>query len=223
MEGKKDRIYSLAISVISTATGLEDSSLFAPRCAELYDYFWNNPDDIIRDDGVSFHVGTAFYFYARSINNQETEKYRFAALVSFLNLYRTLMAQNMQSCIAAHRLQLLITSDTQFFPVSLMETMYKVRQLLDENSDNVFDKIETLKSFINFFLSQFIIGAGAVELLTQDEQKAFKVYFDTIAVEIKKCSPDIKRQNIIKGNKVMNALCEDFQEKIDMIRFLGAI
>ena len=101
--------------------------------------------------------------------------------------------------------------------------MYKVRQLLDGNSDNVFDKIETLKSFINFFLSQFIIGAGAVELLTQDEQKAFKVYFDTIAIEIKKCSPDTKRQNIIKGNKVMNALCEDFQEKIDMIRFLGAI
>ncbi len=97
MEGKKDRIYSLAISVISTATGLEDSSLFAPRCVELYDYFWNNPDDIIRDDGVSFHVGTAFYFYARSINNQDTEKYRFAALVSFLNLYRTLMVQNMQS------------------------------------------------------------------------------------------------------------------------------
>ena len=59
--------------------------------------------------------------------------------------------------------------------------------------------------------------------ITQDEQKAFKVYFDTIAIEIKKCSPDTKRQNIIKGNKVMNALCEDFQEKIDMIRFLGAI
>lgn len=223
MDEKKDRIYSLAISVMSSATGLEDPSLFAPRCAELYDYFWNNPDDIIRDDGVNFHVGSAFYFYVRSINNQDTEKYRFAALVSFLNLYQALMAQNMQSCMAAHRLQLLISSDTQFFPASLMGTMYKVRQLLDENSDNVFDKIETLKSFINYFLSQFIIGTGAVGLLTQDEQKAFKIYFDTIAIEIKKCSPDARRKNIIKGNQVMNALCEDFQEKINIVRFLGAI
>lgn len=223
MDEKKERIYSLAISVMSTATGLEDSSLFAPCCAELYDYFWNNTDEIIRDDGVSFHVGTAFYFYARSINIQDTEKYRFAALVSFLNLYQALMAQNMQSCIAAHRLQLLISSDTQFFPVSLMGIMYKVRHLLDENSDNVFDRIETLKSFINYFLSQFIIGTGAVGLLTQDEQKAFKTYFDTIAIEINKCTPDTKRQIIIKGNKVMNALCEDFQEKINIIRFMGAI
>ena len=223
MNENEQVIYSLALSVMSVATGMEDSSLFEPRCAEMYDYFWSHLDDINREDGVCFHVGSAFYFYARSLKNQDSKKYRFSTLVSFLNLSQALAAQNMQSSIAAHRLYLLISSDDSFFDVTLMSMMFNIRELLDEDPNDIFENIQKLKSYINYFLFQYTIGTGAVSFLTKKKKKEIKGYSEIATNEIQRCSADTFRENVIKGNKVMTALRFAFNNKIGIIRFLGEI
>ena len=213
-------IWSLSVAVTSSAMGHTDGSQFPAHCNALYDYFNENLDEIIRDDKLGFHVGSAFYFMGMCLKDSESEKYKFSMLSSFLNLYSALPDGDMQACIAAHRLFILLAKDKSFFDWRILAQSYKLDQLLSHPTDDMTIKLSEFKMLAYDFLSQFVVGNGSValSLLNVKEQSMFKEEFARVSGKIKTDPVSVRN-----GNVVFNALRDELISAIDGIRFMGVI
>lgn len=221
-------IWSLSVGVIGAAMGHTDGKFFPDKCNELYDYFYNNLDKIVRKDKLGYHVGSAFYFMGTSMKDKESDRYKFSMLVSFINLYRALPDGDMQACIAAHRLFLLLALDGRmrlsFFDLRIMSQSCDLDEMLNPCPENHFEKLTKFKNLAYNFLAQYLVGEGAValQLLNAKEQELFKREFEKIYGVMEQDSH--KRLDAIrKGEMVLNLIHDELIDEIDCLRSLGVI
>lgn len=221
-------IYTLSVDVTNAAMGYADGTQFPAKCKELYDYFYNNPDYIVRDDKLGFHVGSAFYFMGMCLKDKESDKYKFAMLVSFINLYRALQDRDMQACISAYRLFLLIVMDNKnqnpFFDLHITAQLDNLAAILIPCPDTYLEKVSKYKLFIYNYLYQFFEDEGSValSLLNIKEQKAFRREFERICPNLEK-RPDKRSETIQNGLRVINAINEQLIDAIDVLKSFGLI
>ena len=204
MRGKD--IWSLAVAVKQSAND------FSTRCDELYNYFCNHTDEIISEsnDRVSFHVGSACYYMSMNSNDRESEQFILSTLSAFVNLYDALPHLDMQACIAAHRLFILIAKN-DFIDAGFAILGYDLeaqKNPLFKDCTGV-KRIKQLKIFAYHYLLQFNLGDEfALASLTSKEQDIFKFEFKKIEQVL---LPDIAKTDVIKkGLLVMNSLKENF-------------
>ncbi len=184
---------------------------FLKRCDELYNYFHNHPNEIIRnsDDRLAFHVGSACYFANMTVNDNSSEQYMLSSLSAFVNLYNALPFADMQACLAAHRLFLLISKN------DFMDSGFSLLHYdLQEEKHPLFCECKganSLKVFAYNFLSQFLLGdESIVTMLSLREQEMFKQEFERIKNHITKESSEIK-----KGLIVMETLKKNYSSNIN--------
>jgi hypothetical protein len=220
-----NRLFTLSMAVTSAAMGLTDRNQFPANCNFLYEYFckdeeYDNIEDLVHNDSLAFHIGSAFYFMGLSLKNKESSKYKFSVLASFLNLYNALSRGDMQACIAAHRLFILLTKDKSFIDVRLLAQAYKLNSLLSQTTDDMATKLFQFKLMVYNFLSQFIVGNGSValSLLNTGEQSVFREEFAKVSDNIKNDTASIKQ-----GNTVINAIRDELVSAIEGIRYMGII
>ena len=69
----------------------------------LCQHFKDNPEDITNNGRTSFHIGSAMYFYLKTISNEkESQEYKFALLVASINLHEALKFGDIQSVVSAY-------------------------------------------------------------------------------------------------------------------------
>lgn len=218
-------IWALSMAVTSAAMGHTDRNLFPSNCNSLYRYFYkdvgyDNIEDLVHNDSLAFQIGSAFYFMGLSLKDKESDKYKFSVLASFLNLYNTLPKGDMQACIAAHRLFILMAKDKSFIDVHLLAQAYKLNFLLTQTTDETTGNLFQFKVMAYGFLSQFITGTGsiALSLLNATEQSMYREELTKVSDIIKTDTDSIK-----KGNTVFNAIRDEILSVIEGIRYVGLI
>lgn len=212
------------MDIMAMAMGLKEDSQWNEMTSSFYIYFQQNLDEIERSDGLNHHVGTAFYFIAQREEKKSSSKYKLSIVAGFLNLINALKINNMQACLDAHRLFLLLENNKEYFDVELMGCAFSISDLFQMDSGNVMESIKQLRGCIYNFLSQYFFGDGAAALsmLHQDEQKRFRDDFQKVIQDIDR-NPETRIVIIKNGIRVLNALHQKLHERIDIWRFMGIV
>lgn len=194
----------------------------------LCQHFKDNPEDITNNGRTSFHIGSAMYFYLKTISNEkESQEYKFALLVASINLYEALKFGDIQSVVSAYRLHLVLVHNPEFFePIILRLTNDSLASMLSKAPEESKKDIRKFMSHIEYCLFMYCQQDGA-QMGWQTLHKKEKVEFQNVYAEYtKRYKIDEFNNNTLfdRGNKWLNALISVLiKDKLQSYNFLGVI
>lgn len=190
--------------------------------------FKDNPEDITNNERTSFHIGSAMYFYLKTIfNEKESQEYKFALLVASINLYEALKFGDVQSVISAYRLHLMLVHNPGFFePIIMGLTNDSIGSMLSRDSEEIMKDVRKFMSHIEYNLFMYCLQDGvqmAWLVLHKEERAEFQKLY---AEFTKRYKIDNFNNNTLfdRGNKWLNALIGVLiTEKLESYKCLGII
>lgn len=191
-------------------------------------HFKDNPEDITNNGRTSFHIGSAMYFYLKTISSEkESQEYKFALLVASINLYEALKFGDCQSVVSAYRLHLILVHNPEFFkPIILGLINDSFASMLSKDPEENKKDIRKFMSHIEYSLFMYCQQDGAQMgwLVLHKEEKT---EFQNIYVKFtKRYKIENFNNNTLfdRGNKWLNALISDLiKNKLESYKFLGVI
>lgn len=189
-------------------------------------HFKDNPEYITNNGRHAFHIGSAMYFYLKTISDEkESQEYKFALLVTSINLYEALKFSNIQSVISAYRLHLVLVHNPEFFaPIILGLTNDSLASMLSKDSEESKKDIRKVMYHIEYCLFMYCQQAGAQmgwQVLYKEEKVEFlNVYTDFI----KRYKTDGFNDNILCdiGSKWLNAIISVLiKDYLELYKFIG--
>ena len=191
-------------------------------------YFKDNAEDITNNERASFHIGSAMYFYLKTISNEkESQEYKFALLVASINLYEAFKFGDIQSVVSAYRLHLILVHNPEFFNTVILSLINdSAASLLSKDSEENTKGIRKFMSYIEYCLFMYCQQDGAQIgwLALHDEEK---IEFQNMYAEFMKRYKVENFDNITlfdRGNKWLNALINTLiNNNLESYKFLGVI
>lgn len=225
-------IFSLAqeINILANPVlnGEKDVTNIKKKGSTLCQYFKDHPEDIASNERTSYHIGSAMYFYSKTISNEsESQEFKFALLVASIKLYGALKYGDVQSIISAYRLHLALINNPDFFePIILELTNDSLASMLNKNHEESKKDIRKFMSYVEYCLFMFCQQDGAKigwSSLLKEEKEEFQNIYTKYMQKYK--IDDFNNQTFFnRGNKMLNALVNVLiEEKLQSYMFLGAI
>ena len=125
---------SQSINISANSNNIEE---VIEKGKNLCDYLMQNISEVKNNGRVSFHIGSALYFYQKALTDKSNTEFKFTLSSSVINLYESLQFRDVQSLMAAYRLHLLIMSNIDFFKKTMMHFIGTPNKLFEMSSEDI--------------------------------------------------------------------------------------
>ncbi|MGM9825477.1 MAG: hypothetical protein ACI3Z8_03465 [Paludibacteraceae bacterium] len=227
-----DTIFKIAqeINMLATSSlGGFDVVNVKKKGSGFCQHFKDNPEDVTNNGHNSYHIGSAMYFYLKTISNEkespEYQEYRFALLVATINLYEALEFGDIQSMISAYRLHLVLVQNPNIFePIIMRLTNDSIASILSKDSEEL--KIDTKKVmfYIEYCLFMYCRQDPQIGWLVLNDEE--KVEFENVYAEFtQRYKTDNFNDNrfFVIGNKWLNAIISVLKKRLEGYKVIGLI